>query len=391
MGEVYRARDTKLQRDVAIKVLPEAWARDPERLARLEREAQILASLNHPHIAAIHGLEDTGAVRALVLEFVEGPTLAELIGRGGSLDPPARAGESENSPLPVEEALSIARQIVDAVEAAHEQGIVHRDLKPANVKVRPDGTVKVLDFGLAKAVGGRVVSSDPHESPTVTLAATQAGLILGTAAYMSPEQASGKQTDKRTDIWSFGVVLWELLTGAGLFTGGETTSHVLADVLRAPIDFTRIPQGPLRDLLRRCLDRDVKTRLRDIGEARVALARATSAASVTLGSETEGTLGARGAGTRLRVAWTAAAILALTTAVALWAPWRTSLERPLMRLDVDLGAGVALPAENYPGNFAISPDGTRVLYVASVAGSERLRKRLASRSSACDSCSATRR
>src|SRR6266699_45663 len=214
MGEVYRARDTKLDRDVAIKVLPELFVSDPERVARFQREAKTLAALNHPHIGGIYGLEDADGVRALVLELVEGPTLADRIAQG---------------PIPLDEALPIARQIAEALEAAHDRGIVHRDLKPANIKVTPHGVVKVLDFGLAKAVEA---TSAPigADSPTLTIRATQAGIILGTAGYMAPEQAAGKPVDKRADIWSFGVVLWELVTGVHLFEG-ETVSHTLAHVL----------------------------------------------------------------------------------------------------------------------------------------------------------------
>ena len=259
MGEVYRARDTKLNRDVALKILPDAFASDPDRLARFTREAQTLASLNHPNIAHIHGLEESGGVRALVMELVEGEDLSQRIARG---------------PIPIDEALPIAKQIAEALEAAHEQGIIHRDLKPANIKVRADGTVKVLDFGLAKATEPVGRASDVSRSPTLTTPAmTQGGIILGTAAYMSPEQAAGKPVDKRADIWAFGVVLFEMLTGQRLF-GGETISHTLADVLRAPIEFDQLLSTTprvIRDVAKRCLDRDVKTRLRDIGEARIAI------------------------------------------------------------------------------------------------------------------------
>src|SRR5215831_4369152 len=251
MGVVYRATDTKLSRDVAIKVLPETFAHDSGRMTRFQREAQVLASLNHPNIAAIYGVEE----RALVMELVEGPTLAERIARG---------------PMAVEEALPIARQIAEALEYAHERGIVHRDLKPANIKVTTEGRVKVLDFGLAKAMSGDAEPLDPM-TPTVTMHDTLAGAIMGTAAYMSPEQAAGKAVDRRSDIWSFGVVLWEMLTGARLF-GGETISHTLADVLRAPIDFGKLPAStpaPVVELVKRCLDRNVKTRLQAIGEARI--------------------------------------------------------------------------------------------------------------------------
>jgi serine/threonine protein kinase len=240
MGEVYRARDTRLDREVAIKVLPAAVAQDRDRLARFEREAKVLASLNHPHIAQIYGLEESGETRALAMELVPGSTL--------------------KGPLPLETALAYARQIAEALEAAHEKGITHRDLKPANLMVTPDGMIKVLDFGLASAPS-REGESDPANSPTLTMAATQAGVILGTAAYMAPEQAAGKPVDKRADIWAFGVVLFEMLTGARLFGSGETISHTLADVLRAPIDLDRLPKEtprPVRQLLRRCLERDVK-------------------------------------------------------------------------------------------------------------------------------------
>src|SRR5215467_7060270 len=203
MGEVYRATDTKLGREVAIKLLPDALAQHPDRLVRFDLEAKVLAALNHPNIAGIYGLED----RAIVMELVEGPTLAERL----------RAG-----PIPLEEALKIAAQIADALEAAHEKGIVHRDLKPANVKAPPDGAVKVLDFGLATAAQGEANAAAGENSPTLTMAATEVGIILGTAAYMSPEQAAAKSVDRRADIWSFGVVLWEMLTGSRLFEAGET-------------------------------------------------------------------------------------------------------------------------------------------------------------------------
>src|SRR3990172_10923428 len=218
MGEVYRASDTKLHRDVAIKVLPEVFASDPERMLRFSREAQVLASLNHPNIAAIHGLEESEGRRALVMELVEGDTLAERIKRG---------------PVPLEEALHIAKQIAEALEDAHEHGFIHRDLKPANVKITPNGTVKVLDFGLAKALEGEARSGsspDLSQSPTLSAAAAAAGVILGTAAYMSPEQARGQRVDRRADIWSFGVVLYEMLTGKSVYTG-ETVADVLAKVL----------------------------------------------------------------------------------------------------------------------------------------------------------------
>lgn len=247
MGEVYRARDTKLGREVALKVLPEALANDRDRMARFQREAQVLASLNHPNIAAIYGLEDSGSVQALVMELVEGPTLAERIATRAGRDPagaglalPARAQHA--APLPLDEALQISKQICEALEAAHEKGIIHRDLKPANIKVTPEGRTKVLDFGLAKGLEGEAEQQDSSNSPTLSGLATQAGVILGTAAYMSPEQAKGKLVDRRTDIWAFGCVLYEMLTGRKAFEG-ETISDVLAAVIRAEPDWTAVPPG----------------------------------------------------------------------------------------------------------------------------------------------------
>src|SRR5436190_68339 len=266
MGEVFRARDTKLNRDVAIKVVLPAVANDPERLARFKREAHVLASLNHPNIAAIYGFEDGSGVHALVMELVDGPTLADRIAEG---------------PMPLAEALPIARQIAEAIEAAHDQGIVHRDLKPANVKIRGDGTVKVLDFGLAKAIDpARSSMANASLSPTLSLQATEAGLILGTAAYMSPEQAKGRTVDKRADIWAFGVVLYEMITGRRGYLA-EDVSETLAAVLTRDVDWTALPPDApprLQQLLRDCLVRDPKQRLRDIGEARRVLERLISGA-----------------------------------------------------------------------------------------------------------------
>jgi Tol biopolymer transport system component len=266
MGEVYRARDTKLNRDVAIKVLPEIFASDPDRLARFTREAQTLAALNHPNIAQIFGIEESSGTRALVMELVEGDDVSAVIARG---------------PIPLAEALPIARQIADALEVAHEQGIIHRDLKPANVKVRPDGTVKVLDFGLAKALDTNAsdATADAANSPTLTARATQMGMIIGTAAYMAPEQAKGRPVDRRADIWAFGCVVYEMLSGRRPFPG-EDVSDTLAAVLRADIDWTALPADTpraLRDLVVRCLDRNLRTRLQAIGEARVAIERLIAA------------------------------------------------------------------------------------------------------------------
>src|ERR1700692_4083928 len=251
MGEVYQAHDTKLGRDVAIKVLPEAFAHDPERLSRFQREAKMLAALNHPNIATIHGLEQSGGTSYLVMELVSGETLAERVKRDGA--------------VPVEEALTIAKQIAEALEAAHEKGIIHRDLKPANVKLTAEGKVKVLDFGLGKAFTGDSANEDIGTSPTLSQAATMQGVILGTAAYMSPEQARGKAVDKRTDIWAFGCVLYELLTGKAAFHG-EDVGDILAAVVRAEPDWTRLPEvTPLtiKTLLRRCLRKDKRQRISD--------------------------------------------------------------------------------------------------------------------------------
>lgn len=352
MGQVYRARDLTLNRDVAIKVLLPAVANDPDRLARFSREAQVLASLNHPHIAQIHGLEHAEGVRALVMELVDGPTLADRIAHGA---------------IPVDEAMPIAKQIAEALEAAHEQGIVHRDLKPANIKVRADGVVKVLDFGLAKAL--EPLSGPPAEaltdSPTMTspAAMTAAGIILGTAAYMSPEQARGKAVDKRADIWAFGVLLFEMLTGRRLFSGESITDVLAAVVTREP-DFGALPTatpGHILDLLRRCLQKDPKKRLRDIGEARIVI-------DATLDGETERPLAATlpRAAPRWRRAlpWTIAAI---GFVVAVWMMYRGFESRPVdarwQRFTqlTDLAGEERAPT--------ISPDGTLLAYTSRGRGS----------------------
>ena len=273
MGEVWQARDTKLDRDVALKVLPEAFTSDPDRLARFEREAKVLASLNHPNIGSIYGLEEAEGVRALVLELVKGPTLADRIKQG---------------PIPIDEALPIAKQIAEALEAAHEQGVIHRDLKPANVKVKDDGTVKVLDFGLAKAF--QPDASDPglSQSPTISLtaAATQMGMVIGTAAYMSPEQAKGKVVDRRTDVWAFGAVLYEMLTGKKTFAGDDVTDTIAA-VVRAEPDWSALSADvPARigQVLRACLQKNLTDRARDIGDVSLAM-RGTFETTATSPSE----------------------------------------------------------------------------------------------------------
>ena len=257
MGQVYQATDTKLNRQVALKVLPDAFASDPDRLARFQREAQVLASLNHPNIAQIHGLEEADGVRALVLELVEGPTLADRIKQG---------------PIPLDEALPIAKQIAEAVEAAHEAGVIHRDLKPANVKVKDDGTVKVLDFGLAKALQPDP-EGDPSQSPTLTAAASRMGLIMGTAAYMSPEQARGQTVDQRADVWAFGAVLYEMVTGQRAFEGRDV-SETLAGVIKSEPNWKRLPTDlptTLDNLLRRCLEKEPRQRVQAIGDVRLAM------------------------------------------------------------------------------------------------------------------------
>ncbi|MGE3841775.1 MAG: protein kinase [Vicinamibacterales bacterium] len=333
MGAVYRARDTQLDREVAVKVLLPVVADDPDRLARFSREAQVLASLNHPNVGAIYGLEELNGTKALILELVEGPTLAEIM---------------DGSGLPLDEALGIARQIAKGLEAAHDQGIVHRDLKPANIKVRPDGTVKVLDFGLAKAM--EPVAAPGHSattSPTMTIHATMSGMILGTAAYMSPEQASGKTVDKRTDIWAFGVVLWEMLTGRQMFEG-ETVSHVLAAVLTKEPDVTAVSPR-VQHLLARCLEKDPRKRLRDIGDAmslvQDAVARTVDATPTKRWS--------------LPLAWTVAGMLAMALGVVMWSRPAVSTDvaaaAPAIKFQIERSA--VDPYNNAVLAFAISPDG----------------------------------
>jgi Tol biopolymer transport system component len=360
MGQVYRARDTKLNRDVALKILPEAFARDPDRLTRFTREAQTLASLNHPNIAHIHGLEESGGVRALVMELVEGEDLSQRIARGA---------------IPLDDALPIAKQIADALEAAHEQGIIHRDLKPANVRVRSDGTVKVLDFGLAKAKEP-VISSSPSVSmsPTITTPAmTQAGMILGTAASMSPEQARGKSVDKRADIWAFGAVLFEILTGKRAFPGEDITDTIVSIVSKEP-DWSALPTptpAGVRRLLGRCLKKDARTRVRDIGEARQQIEDLLSGAPEEIATAASvSKLRLRTATRGRTVAAACVTLLVGATALGTWALTRTPLAKlQPMRFVIVPPASQPLRIQGADRDLVISPDGTHFVYVS---GDERL-------------------
>jgi serine/threonine protein kinase len=352
MGEVFRARDTKLGRDVALKILPETFARDAERLGRFEREARLLASLNHPHIASIHGLEHADSTHFLVLELVDGEDLSKRIAYGA---------------IPVEETVRIARQIAEALEAAHEQGVVHRDLKPGNVVADAEGNVKVLDFGLAKAFDTDASDvTEMSKSPTIMTGSTVQGVILGTAAYMSPEQARGKRVDKRSDIFAFGCVLFEMLTGKRCFTG-ETVSDTLASILARDPAWDEIPaQTPsaLKRLLRRCLEKDPKQRLRDIGEARVAID-----AIVTGKVDEESSPVTLEPPPRRRTPWVPWAVAAGLAVVAL-VTGASYLRKPAA--DARVVRAFIPPAENspfelsslHPGPAAVSPDGTRIVYSA---------------------------
>lgn len=354
MGDVYRARDTKLARQVALKLLPEEFASDSQRMGRFEREAQVLAVLNHPNIAQIYGIEEVekrdpasqqSATKCLVLELVEGETLAERIQKG---------------PVPLEEAIGLALQIADALEYAHEKRIVHRDLKPANIKLTPDGKVKVLDFGLAKAFEGSEVVDDQSLSlsPTLTLAATQAGMILGTAGYMSPEQARGREADKRSDIWAFGVILFEMLSGKPTFQGG-TVSDVLASVLKVAVDWGALPAGlpgQVLRLLRRCLQDDPKRRIHDIADARLELQSALSEPETGVDKPVSAEPGS----TRLTrlVPWGVALALGLVALVLFLA--RSGGDLPVRKFKIP----VDQPRVNYSNRPTLSPDGHRLAYTS---------------------------
>jgi serine/threonine protein kinase/dipeptidyl aminopeptidase/acylaminoacyl peptidase len=382
MGEVYRATDSKLKRQVALKVLPPAFAADPERLARFEREAHVLASLNHPNIAAIYGFEDSTSVKALVMELVEGPTLADLIGSSGPQTPeadrvstkprdtagsviPPGAGSRRQSRLDDAACWAIARQIADALEAAHAHGVIHRDLKPANVKVRDDGTVKVLDFGLAKALaaeGAGTSSADTHNSPTMTSPAlmSQMGMILGTAAYMAPEQARGRPVDKRADIWAFGVVLYEMLTGQAPFAG-DTITDVLAAIVTRDPDLSRVP-ARFRRLVESCLQKDPRRRLRDIGDIELLLADGQAA-------QTPPALTRRPAWP----AWIVAGAFALASGVIGWLYLQTPepARPPVVQFEIGQGQ-----RDVQSGLAVLSPDGqTLAYYAAEATGRYRLHLR----------------
>jgi Tol biopolymer transport system component/tRNA A-37 threonylcarbamoyl transferase component Bud32 len=376
MGEVYRARDATLRREVAIKVLPTIFTSDPDRLGRFEREARVLASLNHPNIATIHGIEHVDGIHALILEVVEGETLAER------LQAVASSRHATNAGLPLSDALAVARQIAEALEAAHEKGIVHRDLKPANIKIRPDGVVKVLDFGLAKAIATDGSAADGSQVPTRTLDGTRAGFILGTAAYMSPEQARGKPVDTRTDIWAFGCVLYEMLTGRLAFSG-ETVSDAVAAILSREPDWLALPaETPesVRRLLRRSVEKDPRRRVHHIADARIELEETLaqpSASGHLVSTDRSAPLVTNGAPARVRVrlAWIAATLsgAAIIAALALWRVGfidRPAVDARVYRSSIVLPEGTQIPGDRSSvnlgpaGRFALSPDGRLLAFVA---------------------------
>lgn len=349
MGEVYRARDAKLGREVAIKVLPASFASNAERMARFRREAKVLASLNHPNIASIYGVEDSGPSDALVMELAEGPTLADRIRQG---------------PIPIEDALTIARQICDALEYAHEKGIIHRDLKPANIKVAPDDSVKILDFGLAKAVEGDTTTRVAGDSPTISEIASESGTLLGTAAYMAPEQAKGKPVDRRADIWAFGCVLYEMLTGQKAFPG-ETTAEMLAAVLKNELDWSHLPAGTpmhVRVLLKRCLQKDARQRLRDIGDARISLDEVLADAPEAAG------LAVSQPAWRRMLPWAIAAALAITLAVLAFVHFllQPKAQQPVARFTISAPDNAGLLSYT-----SLSPDGRKLAFVTALATTVR--------------------
>jgi len=350
MGVVYRARDLKLKREVAIKILPDEFSRDADRISRFQREAEVLASLNHPNIAAIYDLQEANGSRFLVLELVEGETLAERIKRGR---------------IPVDESLNIAKNICEALEAAHEKGVVHRDLKPANVKITPDGKVKVLDFGLAKVFETEASKGNLSQLPTLSMAATNSGVILGTAAYMSPEQAKGRTVDKRTDIFAFGAVLYGMLTGRAAFDGDDV-QDIIGAVLKNEPDWTRLPtETPpgVRKLLRRCLEKNVKNRRSDAADVRIDIEEALAEPVAT-----PETPPARGA----RLAWMASLAVAVVLIVALTVPTVRHLRETPPLPPSEMRVEIVTPATTDPISFALSPDGRQIVFVASGGGASRL-------------------
>ena len=358
MGKVYKARDTKLGREVAIKVLPEAFAQDKERLVRFEREARLLASLNHPNIATIHDLQESDGIRFLVMEFVPGETLAERIKRG---------------PIPVDEALPLFKQIAEGLEAAHEKAVIHRDLKPANIKVTPEGKPKVLDFGLAKAMAGEAADQGLSESPTMTRGATEAGVLLGTAPYMSPEQARGKAVDKRTDIWAFGCCLYEALTGRTAFLG-ETVSDTIARIIEREPDWENLPpttSASIQRLLQRCLQKDQNRRMRDVGEARIEIEESLSEPRDS--SQVDFNKGGWKGRTVLALVVAAALLTSIAAAVAFWifAPPPAHVQKRVTRTVVPLPPNHELYLDSI-SSIAISPDGEHVAYIARQGNSRQL-------------------
>src|SRR5688572_8819086 len=355
MGEVYRARDMRLKRDVAIKVLPDGFARDPDRLARFQREAELLATLNHPNIASIYGFEETASVNGIVLELVEGPTLADRIAGGA---------------IPIDEALAISRQVADALEAAHDNGVVHRDLKPSNIKMTPGGQVKVLDFGLAKAMESAASpAASASISPTMVSPATQAGLILGTAAYMSPEQARGKSVDQRADIWAFGCVLFEMLAGRSPFEPGETVSDAIAAILTREPDWNALPHGTppsIQRLLRRCMQKDVNRRLSHIADARLELDDAAGGEPVPAAGATPAS-----AGWRRFVPWAIAIVAVSVAGLLVW--FSRGVDRtppPLARLELTLPPNLELYTS--ARTIALSPDGSRLAFIGVMSGARQI-------------------